>query len=105
MRASEASAKNRSNFDLEPKDNCEIKGEVKGKALCIYSKDPEEALKQMVHEYLEYLLAQYYLTPALMAREGFLINHAYHTKEQLIESLANIIREKLGRKSYTTSNW
>jgi hypothetical protein len=78
----------------EPASNPMVKGELKGRALFIYEPDPEKAQRVMIHEFLEYLLSQYYLAPSLMAGKGILTTHAHHTKEQLISAIA-VILEKI----------
>jgi len=88
-------------YELEviwvPNENSDLSGEVKGTRLYIYEPDREKALQTLVHEFLDYLISRIIepyrdVTNKLIS----LINeYAYQTKEQIIESLTEIVLRSL----------
>jgi len=88
-------------YELEviwaPNENSDLSGEVKGTRLYIYEPDREKALQTLVHEFLDYLISRSIepyrdVTNKLIS----LINeYAYQTKEQIIESLTEIVLRSL----------
>jgi hypothetical protein len=80
-----------------PNNNSKISGEVKGEYIYLYDQDKDVALETLKHEFVDYAISKVIepykeVTNRLIA----LINEeAYKKKERLIESLCQIIREKV----------
>jgi len=77
-----------------PNNNSKISGEVKAKCIYVYDEDSEVALETLKHEFLDYAISKVVepykdVTNQLIA---FINENAYRRKEQLVESLAQLLR-------------
>jgi hypothetical protein len=70
-----------------------LKGCLKGRGIIVH--DSENPIHVLIHEFIEYLLAQYYLAPMLMAKDSIMVEHSFHSKEQIIEALVKVVRKAI----------
>jgi len=84
-----------------PKSSSNLSGEVRSKTILIYEKNLDEARETLLHEFLDYLLADI-LKPYRNLLNLFIktINEeVYRKKETFIESLLKLIKPDVFRKN------
>ena len=95
-------------YELEviwaPNENSDLSGEVKGTRLYIYEPDREKALQTLVHEFLDYLISRIIKPYADLTNRliSLLNEYAYQRKEQIVESLTEIVLRSLADSGNTS---
>ena len=86
---------NTQQFDLRwsPQSDSDIEGKVEGNTITIYSKNIEDALDTMQHEFVDYIISQAIkpyvkLVNSLMS---IITKDAYETKEDAVESMLRLM--------------